>query len=125
VVVDNRGGASTTIGGAAAAQAAPDGYTLLCVHMASIIQTVLRTRLSYGMASFTPIIGIGGYPMALGRVAEVDDPQASPTSRRRRPRVRASPYASGGPGTLGHLTAVRFLKAIEGKGNAYPLQEQP
>jgi tripartite-type tricarboxylate transporter receptor subunit TctC len=124
IVVDNRGGASTTIGGAAAAQAAPDGYTLLCVHMASIIQTVLRPRLSYGMASFTPIIGIGGYPMAL---------VVSPKSTIRNIadlKVAASQgegvtFASGGPGTLGHLTAVRFLKAIDGRGTHIPYKNNP
>jgi tripartite-type tricarboxylate transporter receptor subunit TctC len=124
MVVDNRGGASTTIGGAAAAQAAPDGYTLLCVHMASIIQTVLRPQLSYGMASFTPIIGIGGYPMALvvspkSTIRSIADLKAAAS------QGEGITYASGGPGTLGHLTAVRFLKAIDGRGTHIPYKNNP
>ena len=115
VVVENRGGGATTVGGMAAAQSAPDGYTLLCVHMASIIQTVLRDKLSYNLASFTPIIGIGGYPMAL-----VVSPK-SPIKNLADLKAAAQKgdgvtFASGGPGTMGHLTGVRFLKAIGGKG---------
>jgi tripartite-type tricarboxylate transporter receptor subunit TctC len=124
IVVDNRGGASTTIGGMAAAQAAPDGYTLLCMHMASIIQTVLRSRLSYSTASFAPIIGIGGYPMAL-----VVSPK-SPIRNLADLKAVASKgegitYASAGAGTLGHLTAVRFLNAIQGKGTHVPYKNNP
>jgi tripartite-type tricarboxylate transporter receptor subunit TctC len=124
VVVDNRGGGSTTIGGSTAAQSAPDGYTLLCMHMASIIQTVLRPRLSYSIASFTPVIGIGGYPMAL-----VVSPK-SPIKSLSDLRAAASQgegvtYASAGPGTLGHLTSVRFLSAIQGKGTHVPYKNNP
>jgi tripartite-type tricarboxylate transporter receptor subunit TctC len=124
IVVDNRGGASTTIGGMAAAQSAADGYTLLCMHMASIIQTVLRSRLSYSTVSFTPIIGIGGYPMAL-----VVSPR-SPIRTLADLKAVASKgeginYASAGAGTLGHLTAVRFMNAIQGKGTHVPYKNNP
>ncbi|MCS6922122.1 MAG: tripartite tricarboxylate transporter substrate binding protein [Elioraea sp.] len=124
VVVDNRGGASTTIGGLAAAQAAPDGYTLLCVHMASIIQTVLRERLAYNMASFAPIIGIGGYPMALvvsprSEIRTLADLRAAAT------RGDGLTFASGGVGTLGHLTSIRFLSAIGGRGVHVPYGNNP
>jgi tripartite-type tricarboxylate transporter receptor subunit TctC len=115
VIVENRGGGATTIGGTAVAQSAPDGYMLLCVHMASIIQTALRDKLQYSMKSFSPIIGIGGYPQAL-----VVSPK-SPITSLADVKAAASKgdgvtYASAGAGTLAHLTGVRFLKAIEGKG---------
>ena len=41
VIVDNRGGAATTIAGAHVAQAPADGYTLLCLISAGINQTTL------------------------------------------------------------------------------------
>ncbi len=115
VVVENRGGGATTVGGMAAAQSPADGYTLLCVHMASIIQTVLRDKLSYNMKSFAPIIGIGGYPMSLvvspkSPIKTLDDLKAAAA------KGDGVTFASGGPGTMGHLTGVRFLKAIGGKG---------
>lgn len=124
VVVENRGGGATTIGGMAVAQADPDGYTLLCVHMASIIQTVLRDKLQYNMKSFAPIIGIGGYPVAL-----VVSPK-SPITNLAELKAAASKgdgitFASAGAGTLGHLTSVRFLKAIEGKGVHVPYKNNP
>jgi tripartite-type tricarboxylate transporter receptor subunit TctC len=113
VIVENRGGGASTVGGMAVAQAAPDGYTILSLHTAGLIQTVLRDKLQYSLKSFTPIIGIGGYPMALvvspsSNIKTLDDLKA----------VAAKPdgitFASAGAGTLGHLTAVRFLKAIQG-----------
>jgi tripartite-type tricarboxylate transporter receptor subunit TctC len=115
VIVENRGGGATTIGGTAVAQSAPDGHTLLCVHMASIIQTVLRDKLQYSMKSFVPIIGIGGYPMALvispkSAIKSLDDLKAAAS------KGDGITFASAGAGTLAHLTTVRFLKAIEGKG---------
>jgi tripartite-type tricarboxylate transporter receptor subunit TctC len=124
IVVENRGGASTTIGSRLVAQSAPDGYTILCVHMASIIQTVLRENLDYGLKSFTPIIGIGGYPMALvvspkSPIKTFDELKAATS------KGDGVSYASGGPGTLAHLTAVRFLNAIHGKGLHIPYKNNP
>lgn len=124
IVVENRGGASTTIGGLAVAQAAPDGHTLLCLHMASIIQTVLRERLQYSLASFSPVIGIGGYPMALvvsprSEIRTLADLRAAAT------RGDGPTFASGGVGTLGHLTAIRFLGALGGRGVHVPYGNNP
>jgi tripartite-type tricarboxylate transporter receptor subunit TctC len=115
VVVENRGGGATTVGGTAVAQSAADGYTLLCVHMASIIQTVLRDKLAYSLKSFSPIIGIGGYPVALvvspkSSIKTLDDLKAAGA------KDDGVTYASAGAGTLAHLTAVRFLKTIKAKG---------
>jgi tripartite-type tricarboxylate transporter receptor subunit TctC len=124
IVVDNRGGASTTIGGLAAAQAAPDGYTLLCMHMASIIQTVLRPRLGYTTASFAPIIGIGGYPMALV-VSAKSEIRTFADLKAAASRGDGVTFASGGPGTLGHLTGVRFLAAVGGRGVHVPYGNNP
>lgn len=124
IVVDNRGGASTTIGGLAVAQAAPDGYTLLSMHMASIIQTVLRDRLQYSMASFAPIIGIGGYPMALV-VSPRSEIRTFADLRAAASTGDGPTFASGGVGTLGHLTSIRFLNAIGGRGVHVPYGNNP
>jgi tripartite-type tricarboxylate transporter receptor subunit TctC len=115
VIVDNRGGGASTVGGMAVAQAAPDGYTILSLHTAGLIQTVLRDKLQYSLKSFTPIIGIGGYPMALvvspsSKIETLDDLKAVAS------KADGITFASAGAGTLGHLTAVRFLKAIQGNG---------
>lgn len=117
VIVDNRGGASTTIAGAAAASAPPDGYTLMCLISAGINQTVLRDKLSYKLSSFVPVAGVGGFPLALAasgtvtpKLSNLEDLVAA---------ARAGDgvtCASGGVGTMGHLTCVRFLNAVKGKG---------
>lgn len=124
IIVDNRGGASTTIGARAAAQAAPDGYTLVCVHMAVMIQTVLREKLDYSMKNFTPVIGIGGYPMALvispkSNIKTFADLKAATA------KDNSTTYAAAGPGTMAHLTTERFLNAINGKGTMVPYKNNP
>lgn len=124
VIVENRGGGATTVGGMAVAQAAPDGYTLLCVHMASIIQTVLRDKLSYNLKSFAPVTSIGGYPMALvvspkSQIKTFDDLKAAVAKN------DATTFATAGAGTLAHLTTIRFLKAVNGKGTHVAYKNNP
>jgi tripartite-type tricarboxylate transporter receptor subunit TctC len=60
IIVENRGGGATTVGGTAVASSKPDGYTLMCLTTSGIVQTVLRDTLPYNLASFTPVVGIGG-----------------------------------------------------------------
>ncbi|YCI07023.1 tripartite tricarboxylate transporter substrate binding protein (plasmid) [Ensifer sp. D2-11] len=115
VIVDNRGGGATTVAGNLVASSDPDGYRILCLTTSGIVQTVLRDNLPYNLDSFAPIVGIGGYPMALvvsgqGDIKTMDDLI----------KVAKSPdgitFGSAGAGTLAHLTAVRFLKEIGGNG---------
>ncbi len=118
VIVDNRGGASTTIAGAHVAQSPADGYTLLCLISAGINQTVLRDKLSYKLGSFTPVAGVGGFPLALA----VSGTTTNPKLNTLQDLVAASragdgvTFASGGVGTMGHLSCARFLGAVKGKG---------
>jgi tripartite-type tricarboxylate transporter receptor subunit TctC len=115
VIVENRPGGSTTLAGNAVAAAQPDGYNILCLITAGVIQTVLRDNLRYGLDNFTPIVGIGGYPLALivsakAGITNLDELLAA---------ARTSDgvtFASGGVGTVGHLTATMFLKEIKGNG---------
>jgi len=54
VIVDNRPGAGSTIGNAAAASAAPDGYTLLIARIGSqAILPALDTKMAYKWNDFT------------------------------------------------------------------------
>lgn len=124
VIVENRGGGATTVGGYTVASADPDGYTILCLTTSGIVQTVLRDNLQYGLDDFAPILGIGGYPVALvvseaSNITTIDELAA----------VAKSPdgitFASGGVGALAHLTAVRFLKEIKGTGVHVPHRNNP
>lgn len=115
VVVENRGGGASTVGAMAASQANPDGYTLFCLHTAGLVQTQLRSNLSYSLDSFEPIALIGGYPMALV-VSAASKIDSVPNLAAAAATGEGVTFASAGAGTLGHLTAVRFLKAIKGNG---------
>lgn len=117
VIVDNKGGGSTTIGGAAVAASPPDGYTLLCLISAGINQTVLREKLPYKLSSFVPVAGVGGFPVALAVSAtakpKITNMQELAAAARSGDGIT---FASGGVGTMGHLTCTRLLNAIGGKG---------
>ena len=117
VIVENRAGGSTSVAGAAVAAAQPDGYTLMCLIGTGIVQTVLRDKLPYKLSSFVPIVGIGGFPLGLAisatatpKIANLQELTAVAKS------AEGISYASGGVGTMAHLSTVRFLKAIQGKG---------
>ncbi|WP_061934658.1 tripartite tricarboxylate transporter substrate binding protein [Aureimonas sp. AU22] len=115
VVVENRVGGSTTVAGNTVASAKPDGYTLLCLITAGVVQTQLRKNLTYNLDSFVPIAKIGGYPLALIVSAKmgidsVDELIAASKT------ADGVTFASGGVGTVGHLTSTMFLKEIGGKG---------
>src|SRR6266540_3905641 len=59
VVVENKGGANYQIGASFVAKAEPDGYTLLVMSEAFVINPLLTTRLSYDPAKdFAPITGL-------------------------------------------------------------------
>jgi tripartite-type tricarboxylate transporter receptor subunit TctC len=117
VIVENRGGGSTTIAGNVVAHSAPDGYTLLCLINTGIVQTVLREKLTYNINSFVPIVGVGGFPLALA-VSATSTPQIKTIDDLK--TIAQSPsgvtFASGGVGTMAHLNTVRFLKVLKGKG---------
>jgi tripartite-type tricarboxylate transporter receptor subunit TctC len=110
VVVENRPGAGGTIGSAAVAQAAPDGYTiLLATSSTHSIGPVINPKIPYdAQADFT----------ALGQVASSPNivlvPQSSPAKTMREfiEYAKKNPgklnYASSGNGTIVHLTTELF-----------------
>jgi tripartite-type tricarboxylate transporter receptor subunit TctC len=117
VIVDNRGGGSTTIAGGYVATQPADGYTLLCLISTSINQTVLRDKLPYKLSSYAPIVGVGGFPVALA-VSAIAKPKI--TNLDELAAVARSgdgiTFGSGGVGTMGHLTCTRLLNVLKGKG---------
>ncbi|MDB5822368.1 MAG: LacI family transcriptional regulator [Herminiimonas sp.] len=117
VIVDNRPGAGTNIGMAAAAKSEPDGYTLLTASNSLAANGALYKNMNFDPAKdLIPIGKIGYAPLV------VVVPQSSPFKTL--PEMisfgRANPdklnYASAGNGSSGHL-ASELLKG-EGKFGA-------
>lgn len=113
VVVDNRGGAGGTIGARRAAQAAPNGYTLVISGIGShVIAPALGPAGFDPMADFTHIALLGGPPTvmvahpSLGVTTLADLVAAGRAGR-------DFVYASPGAGTHGHLIAELFRRRAD------------
>ena len=114
VVVDNKPGASGTIGTEAVANAAPDGYTLLVSGGPHTVYPSLMKNLRFDpVTSFTPI-GV----TAAGVVALVVNPEALPVKSVAEliAAIKAKPgvynFSSPGVGTLQHLGMELFTQQL-------------
>jgi tripartite-type tricarboxylate transporter receptor subunit TctC len=110
IVVDNRGGAGGTVGAAAAAKMAPDGYTWLLGAVHHSIAPSMYQNLSYDITKdFEPIAIIGNVPHVI-----VVNPTKFPKNDLKSiiEEIRKHPgkynYASTGNGTSQHLTGELF-----------------
>ena len=105
VVIDNRPGAGGTIGAAAVAKAAPDGYTLLLSNSApiSISPFMLTTPLYDPVAGFSHVSYIG----SVANVFVVHPSVPAKNMAELIAWIKAEPnpvnYGSGGVGSIGHI----------------------
>ena len=116
-VIENRAGASGSIGAEAVAKAPPDGYTLLVTSPASlVINKSLYAKLSYDPDAFVPVSVILAGPGVL-----LVHPSVPATNVRQLIAfAKANPgkltYASQGNGTIAHLAGAMFesMSGIKG-----------
>ena len=113
VVVENRPGASATIGADVVAKARPDGYTLLMGHNNSnAIAPLLFPKLPYDAAKdFAPIalVGWGATVLAVHpSVPARNIAEFTALARRANGQLRV---ASSGVGSTQHLALERFMQA--------------
>ena len=107
IVIDNRPGASGTIGTDTVAKAAPDGYTLVMLATPALLAAHLLPRRTYDVfKDFTPIGNAYELPIVM-----VVNPTALPDVtdlQQYIAKAKASPgkmnYTSAGNGSFGHLS---------------------
>ena len=109
IIIDNRGGASGTIGADMVAKSAPDGYTLLMNVSVHVINPSLYAKLPHDpIKDFTPITSLAYTPTQL--LVGADSPVTSVKALV--DKLKASPekysFASSSIGAPGHLAGELF-----------------
>lgn len=113
VVVDSRGGAGGTVGTGIAANAPPDGYTILLgiVSPMAINVTLYGSKLKYDpLKSFAPVSMITKVPQVLSVHPNVPAKTITQLVDHAKQSGTQLNYGSAGSGTTGHLTAELFKK---------------
>ena len=126
VIVENRPGAGGTIGGALAAKATPDGYTLLVTSSAHTIVQALYSNLGYQPArDFSAVAPLGMSPFVL----VVSPARGFRTTADLVAAAKAKPgafnFASPGVGTASHLSSERFRFSAGVQAVHVPLKGGP
>jgi tripartite-type tricarboxylate transporter receptor subunit TctC len=111
VVVENRAGGNGAIAADALVKAAPDGYTLMMAAMPvlAILPAISKTNFD-PLRDFVPISIVGSNPfvMAVHRSVPANNVREFADFIRKNPGKYN--YASGGSGTVSHLSAALFAK---------------
>ena len=114
VIVDNRGGAGSTLGVSIAARATPDGYTLLVAHIALAINQTLYSRLPYNaLTDLAPISKLGLSPSAVVVNNKLPVQNMKDLIALAKKEPGKLNYGSAGIGSAGHL-AVALLEHVAG-----------
>ena len=110
VIVDNRGGASGSIGAAFVAKSPPDGYTLLHCNIApNAISLSMIADIPYGHKDFAPITRIGMPPNVIVVHPSVPFKSIKELVAYAKSNPGKLSYAAGTVGTSPHLT-MEWLK---------------
>ncbi len=115
VVVENRDGASGTIGAGIAAHATPDGHTMLIASPSIVVSPLLIKGLSYDVfRDLAPVASLASFPTVL----IVGSPSKARTVADLIDQAKANPgrlnYATAGKGSASHLSAelMRYMTGI-------------
>ncbi len=106
IVIDNRGGGGSVIGTEIVAKSPPDGYTLLMVSAAHVINPAMIKKLPYdSIRDFTPISVVADVPTAFVVHPALPVKNVKEFVALARARPGQLNYSTAGRGTVGHLAA--------------------
>ena len=114
IVVENRVGASGTIGGDLVAKAAPDGYTVLLTASAHVIVPSILPKMPYdAIRDFAPVSVVMSSPLLLMITPTLPVKNVKEFVALAKARPGELSFASGGAGSSTHLVA-ELLKSVTG-----------
>ena len=120
VLIENRTGANGAIGTQSAAKAASDGYTILQVSTVNVINAQLQDVPFSFDRDFMPIVGVGSFPILLAVSADSGIRTIADLVAYAKSTNGGITYATGGVGSVAHVTTVRFLNELKIAGTHVP-----
>ena len=110
VVVENRAGAGTMIGGEAVAKAPPDGYTLLMGFSTLAINPATYKKVPYdALRDFAPITLVSSLPAVIAAHPSLPAKSVKELIALAKARPDVIAFASTGQGTFSHATSALFM----------------
>jgi tripartite-type tricarboxylate transporter receptor subunit TctC len=114
VVIDNRPGAGGIIGIETASKASPDGYTLLIMDPAIVINPSLLDRVPYDLGrDLAPITILSNSPLVLAINAKVQAASVQELVSLAKAQPGKLSFASAGVGTTPHMAGELFKARIQ------------
>ncbi|MCG2592501.1 tripartite tricarboxylate transporter substrate binding protein [Ramlibacter sp. XY19] len=114
LVIENKGGASGTIGQAAVATAAPDGYTLMIHSSSHTVSPHTFAKLPFDtVADFAPVTPISSTPNVLVIAPSKNIKSLKELLAAARAKPGSMNFASAGQGSATHLNAEKFKLAAK------------
>lgn len=121
VVIENRAGAGTMIGGEAVARAAPDGYTLSIGHWGTHVVNGAYYNLTFDLLKdLAPVAQIATNPQLV--LSKISVPaknmkELAPWLKANQDKVQ---FATGGVGGASHISSIYFINRIGAKVEYVP-----
>ena len=123
LVIDNRGGASGTIGQAAAAMAAPDGYTIMIHSSSHTVSPSTFAKLPFDTNSdFAGVTPISSTPNVLVISPSKNIKTLKVLLATAKAKTGALNFASAGQGSATHLNAEKFKMAANIEATNIPFK---
>ncbi|TFZ04456.1 tripartite tricarboxylate transporter substrate binding protein [Ramlibacter rhizophilus] len=122
-VVENRGGASGTVGQAAVAQSAPDGYTIMVHSSSHTVSPSTFAKLPFDtLTDFAPITPISSTPNVLVMSPSKNIRTLQELLAAARAKPGSMNFASAGQGSATHLNAEKFKMAAKIEATNIPFK---